>query len=229
MKALITGATRGIGKAISEFLASEGYELILIARSEEVLISLAGELVELGSPYVEYIAADLSTSQGRADVLDVLEGDVDLLINNLGIFHEVEVNQISSGILHEQMCKNVYPAVDLTQSVYNQMLDKNRGTIIFIGSITSEVPMAHASAYTLSKSLLSNYVSMLQNQSKQTRVRVSEIIPSAINTSSWDGIEAPKEQFLQEADLVAAVKSIIFADSNVVIDRIQLSSKILED
>lgn len=229
MKALITGASRGIGRAIAHYLASEGYELILIARGEDSLVELAGILVEEGSPYVEYIVADLSTSQGRADVLSALEGDIDLLINNLGIFHEIEVNQISSGVLHDQMCKNVYPAIDLTQVIYNQMLEKNQGTIIFIGSITSEVPMAHASAYTLSKSLLSNYISMLQEHAKTNRLRVSEIIPSAVNTSSWDGIEAPKEQFLQEADLVAAVKSVIFADSNVVIDRVQLSSKILQD
>lgn len=227
MKALVTGATRGVGRAIAEFLAREGYELILIARSEDILIDLAGSLVELGSPYVEYLSADLGTSQGRLDVLNSLEGDIDLLINNLGVFHQIESSQISSGILHKQMCLNVYPAIDLTQAIYNQMIQKEAGMIIFIGSITSEAPMAHASAYSLAKGLLSNYVRMIQEESKKNKVRISEIIPAAINTSSWDGIDAPKEQFLQERDVVAAVKSIIFADSNVVVDRIQLSSKIL--
>lgn len=228
MKALITGATRGIGKAIAECLAKEVYEIVLVARSEADLITLAGELVEKGSPYVEYVAVDLSTSKGRADLIGSLEGDLDLLVNNIGLFHEVNADQISSGVLHEQMCANVYPAIDLSHAVLDSMKAKSSGSIVFIGSIVSETNLAYAAAYTLTKSLLSNYVEMIREELKSSPIRISEIIPTAVNTSSWEGIQAPKDQFLQTTDIVEAFKSIIFAHPNVSVDRIQISSKILE-
>ena len=69
---------------------------------------------------------------------------------------------------------------------------------------------------------------MIREELKSSPIRISEIIPTAVNTSSWDGIEAPKEQFLQTTDIAEAFKSIIFAHPNVSVDRIQISSKILE-
>lgn len=223
MKALVTGATRGIGEAISRELASRAYDLLIIARNESDLQRLATDLVELGAVEVEYIATDLSSTSDRAEVLESLSGDFDVLVNNLGIYDMTPVNEITSGLMHQQFCTNFYPAIDITQKLIPS-LSERKGNIIFISSVAAENLIDEAAAYSLSKAVLKDYIQLLRRNLKPSGVKVSEIIPGPVNTSSWDGIEAPKDEFIQTEDIVAVLRTILSSDKRISIDKININS-----
>ena len=223
MKALITGATRGIGEAISKELASRAYDLLIIARNESDLQRLAADLVDLGAGQVEYIAADLSSTSDRSDVLNSLSGDFDVLVNNLGVYDMTPVNQITSGLMHKQFCTNFYPAIDITQKLVPSLIER-KGNIIFISSVAAENLVDDAAAYSLSKAVLKDYIELLRRNIKSQGVKVSEIIPGPVNTSSWDDVEAPKDEFIQTEDIVAVLRTIISSDKRISIDKININS-----
>ncbi len=223
MKALITGATRGIGRAICEHLAAKAYDLTIISRNEKDLQNLATDLVEIGAGEVNYFAADLSSSADRQELITSLDQDFNLLVNNVGLYDMTVTSEIFSGKMHEQLSINFYPALDITNALIPSIKSKN-GMIVFIGSVAAKTLIKEAAAYSLSKSILSNYVELLQKEHKGTGLKVAEIIPGPVNTSSWDGIEAPKEEFVQTRDVVEAFNTIISTNKNINIDRIEISS-----
>lgn len=210
MKALITGATRGIGRSVSLKLAKMGYELILISRNESDLLSLAEEAVVKGAPSVSYFEADLSDAIARKEVINDIDfEEIDVLINNLGAFYNDTIFNTSEETMIDQLEVNFFPAFALTQKMSEVSNFSGLRNVIFVGSIAAQNYVPQAVSYSLSKGLLSQYIKVLAAENNNENFMISEIIPGQVNTSSWDGIPVDKSNFIEAEEIADAVAFIL--------------------
>jgi len=212
--ALITGAGKGLGKAIALALAEEGVNLALLSRTEKDLTELAGQLAE-SHPGVKvaYAAADVSDLQSvKAGIAKLKEeiGQIDILVNNAGIgkfgkFLELEVEE------WEQIIQtNVLGAYYVIREILPQMLERQSGDIINISSTAANSPGAVTSAYSASKAALSAMSAALMQEVRKSNIRVSNYSPSttasdmAIALNLTDGNPEKVQQPEDFAELVVA-------------------------
>lgn len=133
-KALISGSTAGIGRAIAEMLAAEGAHVVLNGRSQErVEEALAGIRARYPEAKVEGVAADLGTAAGVARLLESVSA-VDILVNNLGVFEPKEFEQIPDEDWLRMFEVNVLSGVRLTRALLGGMKGKDWGRVVFISS-----------------------------------------------------------------------------------------------
>jgi len=224
-KAIVTGATRGLGKAIAHALAKDGYELYLSARSAESLQQLREELeaeyrVRVQTDAVDFGHSEAVSAYGKrlAGTLDTVE----VLVNNLGIF----IPDSLDGEVHlgQHMAINFYGPYHLTQALLPVFERQGGGHIFNVLSVVNRKPRTDAAGYTISKFALYGYHQLLQKTLKPKGVKVTGLFPSSINTSSWDGVEAPKEDFVQPEDIASLIATVLHTQRGTVVADIDLSS-----
>ena len=136
MSVLISGATRGIGKAIAKKLSSHGYDLILLARSQNDLDEVQKELSS-GKGKIITQTVDLSDIKEVQQLKQILPelSEVEVLINNLGVYSMDGAAGISTQNIQEQLEKNLFSAVELTNLILPHLSAKENGIIVNIGSV----------------------------------------------------------------------------------------------
>jgi short-subunit dehydrogenase len=212
MYALVTGASRGLGFEISKRLAAKGYDLILVANQLDRLEKVKEELVNAYANTIHVIACDLSKQENHNNLLESIQSittSIDVLINNVGAFEMGGLEDLSIEQIDKLLTINFKSSVAITQHLLPQFKEKRSGAIINIGSIVTEVPRKDIAAYTISKFALKGYTKVLCDDLKDYNVKVTEVVPGSINTSSWDGIDAPKDEFIQTNDIVDAVEMVL--------------------
>lgn len=178
-RALVTGASSGIGEAYARQLAAEGFDLTLVARREERLQALARELSGAHGIRAEVIAADLSTEEGIGRVAKAIEdmADLSLLINNAGFgtrgdFVEVDLER------HMDMIRvHVIATITLTKAALPVMIGRGRGAIISVSSIAAFFPSGGGTTYTATKVYLNNFSEALAAELDSTGVKVQALCP----------------------------------------------------
>lgn len=187
-RALVTGASSGIGRAMAVELASRGVELVVVARRKELLERLAGEV----PVDVEVLPSDLASEDGLEVVearLGADERPVDLLVNNagasqMGRFHTLDVNR--SELLVELNC---IAAVRLTHAALPGMLERQRGAVLFTSSTASFQPMPALAVYGATKAFLSSFGQALHEELSGTGVTSTVLCPGFTDTDFvGDGI-----------------------------------------
>lgn len=182
--ALITGAGKGIGKAIAIALAKEGVNVALLARTQSDLDKLAGELKEFGVK-ISTVTADVSDINSINKAVEKVQselGFIDILINNAGIgkfgkFLELEPNQ------WEEIIKiNLLGPYYVTRAIVPQMIEKQTGDIINISSSSALSPAAVTSAYSASKAGLIAMSTSLMQEMRKHNIRVTSLTPSTTAT-----------------------------------------------
>ena len=123
--ALITGASKGIGKAIAESMANEGCNLILTARSTDKLNELKGNLQKKHNISVEVIAIDLSKKNAVEKVSDFCN-EIDILINNAGAIPPGNISDINEDTWRNAWDLKVFGYINLTRLIYNKMKDAKK-------------------------------------------------------------------------------------------------------
>src|SRR5208283_1280158 len=137
--ALITGPTSGIGAGYARRYASDGYDLVLVARDVDRLTKLAGELAdEAGS--IGVLPADLADSADRKQVCEGLGRGVHVLVNNAGFGTSGEFWKTDPALLQAQLDVSVTAVMHLTRAALPAMLDAGTGTVINIASVAGLVP-----------------------------------------------------------------------------------------
>ena len=223
MKAVISGATRGIGRAIAAKLAVLGYDLVLLARNEKDLERCKSELSKF-SVAVEYLSIDLSQSiaeQKLKESASIFE-DTSILVNNLGVYSMQNVTDINLDKLKEQMNVNLYSSIALTQQVINQ--DENQlKNIVNIASVMSLKSAIFAADYSMSKHAFKAWNDALREELRAQKIKVSAIFPGSVNTSSWDGIAVERSEMIQAEDIAEMVGCILAMKENTLIEEFHVS------
>ena len=211
--ALITGATKGMGLAITNELAALGCDLLLIARNTDELNTLKTTLESQHTGIsVQYRACDVADA-GQLDELigwiNSLPAGPDILINNVGIFKPVSVLDETDEDFHQQLQVNYVTPHLLSRAVGRRMRENRRGHIFNISSIASREPVSAAGTYTVTKFAVRGLTHVLREELRPHDVKVTEIIPGSTLTSSWEGTEIPADRFILPADIAAAIATCL--------------------
>lgn len=176
-KALVTGSTAGIGLGIAKRLAKEGAEVIINGRKQKDIDTVVDEIIdETDNNNVSGIAADFSEKEDVDKVINEIP-DLDILVNNVGIFKNVEFEDISDEEWFKMFDVNVMSAVRLSRHYFPKMMEKNSGRIIFISSESAlNIPteMIH---YGMTKTALLSISRGLAQLSKGSKVTVNSVLP----------------------------------------------------
>ena len=189
-KALVTGASAGIGQAYADQLAKQGYRLVLVARRAERLKTLAEKYQTIDGVTVEVLPADLSTEAGIAKVEQRLAvGDIDFLINNAGYdvfgpFAQIPIDK-NLGLIR---CLEL-ATVRLTRAALPGMLERRRGAVVNVSSIGAFSPKRKDAVYVASKAFVNRFTESLALELKGSGVRVQALCPGFTLTEFHDAPE----------------------------------------
>lgn len=210
MNVLITGASRGIGKAIAEIFAANGHAVFLSSRNERVLSETAKELQsKYPAAAVKAKAFDLSTkeqAQALAGWVQELVTAPDILVNNAGGFEPGSVYNEPEGALERQMATNLYSAYHLTRALLPAMMKAGTGRHIFnMCSIASIKAYNNGGAYSVSKFALYGFSQNLREEMKPHGIKVTAVLPGAVLTDSWDGFDNSSKRIMEAGDIAQLV------------------------
>lgn len=203
--ALVTGSTAGIGKAIAMSLAVEGVKVIINGRHEERVNQTIKEFQQqFPEAILQSLVSDLGTEHGCQKAIKEFP-EVDILINNLGIFEPKEYFNISDEDWFKMFEVNIISGVRLTRWYLNQMIEKREGRVIFIASEAAIMPSQEMAHYSATKTMQLSLSRSLAELTKETKVTVNTIMPGSTLT---EGVETmlnslyPNEKLtMEEAEL----------------------------
>jgi uncharacterized protein len=204
--ALITGPTSGIGAGFARRYAAEGFDLVLVARDQERLTKLAGELTDAHGTTCETLVADLAEADARARVVDRLSSGVKVLVNNAGFSMSGEFWTCEPDVLQKQLDVNVTAVMQLTRAALPPMLDNHAGTIINVASVAGLLP-GRGSTYSASKAWVISFTEGLANGLVGTGVGVHALCPGFVHTefharAGIDMANTPSLLWLEVDDVV---------------------------
>lgn len=212
---VVSGGTKGIGKAIVHKFASQGFDIVTCSRNESDLKSLQTEVEELNKEAKVFIfKADLSLRSQVAEFSNFilkLNRPVDVLVNNTGVFFPGQIHSEDEGILEKVIETNVYSAYHLTRGLISEMKARKRGHIFNICSTASITPYTNGGSYCISKYALLGFSKVLREEMKEEGIKVTSVLPGATFTSSWEGAGIPEERFMKADD----VAKIIYTSWNL--------------
>lgn len=182
--ALVTGAGKGIGKAVALALAAEGVQLALIARTESDLKVVAEE-VEKSGVKVAYAAADvadINSVNNAVATLTAALGPIDILINNAGVGKFAKFMELEPQDWEYVVKVNLFGAYYMVRAVLPSMLERKTGDIVNISSTAGKNGAAVTSAYSASKFGLIGMSESLMQEVRKSNIRVTTLTPSTIAT-----------------------------------------------
>lgn len=181
MRALITGASSGIGRDISKELARRGYDIVIVARSEDKLNELKNEITNV---QVEVIAMDISNLDNCKELYEKV-GYVDILVNNagFGLFGKFNTTDINREM--EMVDLNVKSLHFLTKLFLKDMVEKDKGYILNVSSIAGHLPGPFMSTYYATKHYVFNLSESINEELKKDKshVRVGTLNPGPVETN----------------------------------------------
>ena len=179
MKALVTGASSGIGRDIAKVLDQKGYEVVLVARDEEKLKEVAKELKK-----AEIIATDLSIEENCKKIYEQVQ-DIDLLVNNAGFGDCGDFTKTSLEKEIKMIQTNVIAYHILTKLYLINFKNKNSGKILNVASIAGFMPGPLMSTYYATKSYVVRLSESIKEELKQEKsnVKISILCPGPVNTN----------------------------------------------
>lgn len=182
----ITGASQGIGKAISEVFAEAGASLVLLSRNKTKLEENIHKLKNQGCS-VKYFVLDVSKEDDVKKVFNEA-GNIDVLINNAGVHFTSSVEEMDTKKWRELLDINLNGAMYCTKFVLQKMLKKNWGRIINISSISGKYGDPFSSAYSASKFALIGFTQSLSNEVARNNITANTICPGWVETQMAEEI-----------------------------------------
>jgi short-subunit dehydrogenase len=181
-RALVTGASSGIGRAFARALKGRGERLVLVARRRDRLESLAAEL---GEDPQSVLVADLSRSGVGAEIAAETARRgfaIDLLVNNAGLGHTARFQEESGKLIAAMLEVNVRAVVELTHAFLPPMIARSRGRIINVASNAAFQPVPFLTVYAATKSFVLSFSEGLSTELEGTGVRVQALCPGLTGT-----------------------------------------------
>jgi NAD(P)-dependent dehydrogenase (short-subunit alcohol dehydrogenase family) len=206
--ALITGASRGIGRAIACGLAEEGCRLSLIARGEAQLEETK-EMSEDRGAEVATFTADVTDGSVIADVFGRTAdafGGIDIVVNNAGTGHLASIMEADGADWARTIDVNLRAAMESTRLAVPYLRKRGGGTIIFIASLSSKIAYGGGGAYCASKHGLLGFAGAVFEDVRGFGIRVCSICPGFVNTELIEGLGIAPKAIIQPDDVADAVR-----------------------
>lgn len=229
MNVIITGASKGIGKAIAAAFAAEGATLFLCARNE---ITLYNTVAELQTRYPESLikakAFDMSVKEGAkafgawvlAGLKNTATGKVDILVNNAGTFLPGSIYNEEEGLLEKMMATNLYSAYHITRALAPAMMEAMQGLIVNICSIASLNAYKNGGSYSITKFALMGFSKNLREELKPYQVKVMAVYPGAVMTDSWGNFDNSSNRIMEAGDIATMIQAASHLSPQAVVEDI---------
>jgi short-subunit dehydrogenase len=199
--ALVTGATSGIGYELAKLLAKDGYNLVIVARSQDELQKTADELMEQFGVGVITIPKDLFVPTGAFQLYDQVKArgiEVNVLVNDAGqgqygkfvdtdIERELDIIQL-----------NINSLVVLTKLFLKEMVARGEGKILNLSSIASKAPGPWQSVYHGTKAFVQSFTEAIREEVKETGVTITALLPGATDTDFFNKAEMTSSKIMEE-------------------------------
>jgi short-subunit dehydrogenase len=222
--AVVTGGTKGIGRALVERFLKEGHDVVTCARNEKDLLTMQNQWVSpVGGPALYCRKADLSLRSDLDDFayfLSSLQRPVNVLVNNTGMFVPGQVHNEEEGVLEKVMQTNLYSAYHLTRAILPGMMSRRKGHIFMMGSTASIIAYTNGGSYCISKFALYGMTKVLREEMKGHGVKVTAVLPGATFTDSWKGTDLPVERFMDVSDVASTIYSAYSLSPGAVVEEI---------
>ena len=209
MYVVITGATKGIGRALVDKFAAEGATLAVCARTAADVEQLRAEL-RAAYPSTALVARAVDVTdraQLTAFSTAITEAwpRVDVLINNAGGYLPGTVLDEPDGQLARLIELNLMSAYHLTRALVPGMVQRGAGHVFNLCSTAAHMPFAPGGSYGIAKHALYGFHQNLRDALKTSGVKVTAISPGPTWSASWEGVELPESRLMQAADVAAMV------------------------
>jgi short-subunit dehydrogenase len=210
---VVTGGSKGIGRAIADKFVVEGFDAVVCARS----------VGDITAPGLLPFAADLSTRDGVNALLEYvrsLNRPVDVLVNNAGVFQPGQIQNEAEGVFEELMTTNVGSAYHLTRGLVGGMISRRKGHIFMMCSTASITPYTNGGSYCISKFALLGMSRVLREELKSHGVKVTALLPGATLTNSWAGTDLPEDRFMKAEDVADCAWAAYSLSASAVVEEI---------
>ncbi|MBX5438667.1 MAG: SDR family oxidoreductase [Thermoflavifilum sp.] len=223
---VISGGTRGIGKAIALHFAQQHWHVALCGRNEAALQAVKQEMQTRhpgGMAIVTRVdVTDEEQVHAFANEVQQHFPVIDVLVNNAGIFEPGAVHQEEEGQLERQMASNLYSAYYLTRALLPLMISRRQGHIFNICSTASLQAYANGGSYSISKFALLGFSRNLREELKPYRIKVTALMPGPTLTDSWAGYPAPAERFIPPQDIAMLVWQLCNLSPQTVVEELTI-------
>ncbi|WP_026963076.1 3-ketoacyl-ACP reductase [Alicyclobacillus herbarius] len=209
--ALVTGAGKGIGRAIATRLAQEGVNVGLVARTQSDLENLASSLRTSCGVKVATAVADVSKREAIEAAVEKVRselGPIDILVNNAGTAKFGKLAEMAPEDWEQIVRVNLFGTYYTTRAVLPQMIERNTGNIINISSSAGERGAATTSAYSASKFAIMGLTESLMQEVRRNNIRVTALAPSTVNTDMAASLGLPigdEDHMMQPEDVAELV------------------------
>lgn len=210
---VVTGGTKGIGRAIVDRFVAEGFDVVVCSRNVD----------EVSGPNRLPVAADLSTREGVDALITYVRSlgrPVSVLVNNTGIFLPGQIHNEAEGTFEVMMNTNVASAYHLTRGLVGDMIDRREGHIFMMCSTASITAYTNGGSYCISKFALLGMSRVLREELKPHGVKVTAILPGPTLTASWEGTDLPEERFMKPDDVADTVWGAYTLSKSAVVEEI---------
>lgn len=213
--AFVTGANRGIGRAIALQLAQMGYNLFLLARNQELLENVAQECRAQGVT-VESVAGELGSEafmDGAIKAAHAAFGTIDVLVNNAGAASQQSVQEADLAVWRDIMDVNFNAVVYLSRHILPGMISRQSGTIINISSLSGRNTNAGSAIYSASKHALNGFTGCMYEDVREHGIKVSTIMPGFVETELTENMGMQANKMIQPEDVAASVEYVLSASA----------------
>jgi len=223
---LITGAGRGIGRALAHAFAGAGAKVALLGKTKKNLLEVQKELKESGAPTV-VLAVDVSDEGAVSRAVAAAEqqlGPVDVLVNNAGIFVTAPIEKLDTLAFDRTLAVNLRGPFLMCRALLPGMKSRKRGHIVNISSTAGRRGFAGGGAYCASKFGLAGLTEAMRYEARASNVRVTCVYPSTVNTDlvKKAGMDFASERAIQPEDVANAVVSLVAMDDRAMTTALEI-------
>jgi 3-oxoacyl-[acyl-carrier protein] reductase len=223
---LITGAGRGIGRALAHAFAAAGSKVALLGKTKKNLLEVQKELKESGAPTV-VLAVDVSDEGAVSRAVAAAEqqlGPVDVLVNNAGIFVIAPIEKMDTLAFDRTLAVNLRGPFLMCRALLPGMKSRKRGHIVNIASTAGRRGFAGGGAYCASKFGLAGLTEAMRYEARASNVRVTCVYPSTVNTDlvKKAGMDFAPDRAIQPEDVANAVVSLVAMDDRAMTTALEI-------